>query len=230
MPEWEISFEEYLERIKLNLECFKEQLNLPKINSVKKVIPLRDMLKILSIISIKKDFLEKIIRGIKTIDQTLNPFKSSELGLIKVDPHHLKIGQKFVYRENYQGLLEDMPRIFDEFLTSVGFCDLGAFMIFGLDVRENYCLAYYLPPLIEKHEKEIIIMDGIHRNFINKQIGHTMNAILIEKIGAPFPCSVHSWKEIKIISLKDKPKDINKRYFDLNKNLFRDLKYLGIDG
>lgn len=230
MSEWEISFEEYLERIQFSPEHFKEQLRLPKINSVTKVIPLRNIVEIRSIIPLRKDFLEKIIRGIKTVDKTLKPFEFSEIKLVKTDPNQLKIGQKFVYRENYQNLLEKMPRIFDKFLLSAGFCDLGAFMIFGLDAQRSYCLAYYIPPIIEKHEKELVIMDGIHRNFINKQMGHTLNAIFVENVRAPFPCSLHSWNEIQIIPLKDKPKDINKRYFDLNTGLFRDLKYLGIDG
>jgi len=46
----------------------------------------------------------------------------------------------------------------------------------------------------------------------------------------PFPCSPKNWKEIEIISLNDKPKNLEDRYFDLQKGLFRDLKYLGIDG
>jgi len=158
------------------------------------------------------------------------PFKTSKIDLIKIYPSQLKIGQKFVYRENYQKLLEEMPKIFDEFLVCSGICDLGAFMIFGLDANKNNCLAYYLPPIIEKHEKELIIMDGIHRSFINKQMGHTLNAILINNVNVPFPCSFRSWDEIQIIPLKNKPEDIQKRYFDLNSDLFRDLKYLGIDG
>jgi hypothetical protein len=230
MPEWEISFEEYLERIQFSPERFKEQLRLPKINSIRKIMPLRNMVEISSIVPLRKDFLEKIIRGINTADKILKPFEFSKIKLVKADPNQLKIGQKFVYRENYQNLLEEMPRIFDKFLLSAGFCDLGALMIFGFDARQSYCLAYYIPPIIEKHEKEMVIMDGIHRNFINKQMGHTLNAILIEDVTVPFPCSLHAWDEIQIMSLKDKPKDINKRYFDLNAKLFRDLKYLGIDG
>lgn len=34
----------------------------------------------------------------------------------------------------------------------------------------------------------------------------------------------------RLIPLAEKPANINDRYFELKKNLFRDLKYLGIDG
>lgn len=231
MPaEWEISFEEYLERIKINPKYFEMHLRLPKIKTIKKVIPLRNIAEITAILPLRKDFLENIIRTITTLNKKEKPFKSSEINLVKAYPNQLKIGQRFVYRENYQKLLEEMPKIFDKFLISSGIYDLGAFIIFGTDAQKNSCLAYYLPPIIEKHEKELVIMDGIHRNFINKQMGHTLNAILINNVSAPFPCSLHSWDEIQIIPLKDKPQDIEKRYFDLNSDLFRDLKYLGIDG
>ncbi len=73
-------------------------------------------------------------------------------------------------------------------------------------------------------------MDGIHRNYIAKQAGLAINAILVNSVSLPFPCDPRNWSEIQVISLADKPKDINERYFELQKELFRDLKYLGIDG
>lgn len=228
--EWEISFEEYLERMQITPASFKENIQLPKINSIKKVIPLRNMTTINAAIPLRKDFLEQILRKITTVDKSARPFKSSEIKLVKADPNHLKIGQKFVYRENYQKLLEEMPKILSNFMISAGICDLGAYMFFGLDNRDNVCLAYYIPSIIEKHQHELVIMDGIHRNYLNRQLGHTLNTILVENIGIPFSCSLHSWDEIQIISLNDKPKEQKERYFDLKPGLFRDLKYLGIDG
>ena len=75
-----------------------------------------------------------------------------------------------------------------------------------------------------------MVMDGIHRDYIGKQTGLALTVIVAENISLPFPCSAKSWSDIKVISLSEKPKDINERYFDLKKELFRDLKYLGIDG
>lgn len=230
MSEWEIPFEEYLERIQFSPEHFKERLELPKIKLIKKVIPLRNMIEIKHVIPLRKDFFEKIIRGIKTLDKTLKPFEFSEIKLVKFDPNQLKVAQKFIYREKYQKLVEEMPEIFKDFLINAGFCDLGAFMVFGFDAESNRCLSYYIPPIIEKHDRGLIIMDGIHRNYINKQMGHTITSVLIDGVGAPFPCSFRSWEEVQIISLEKKPSELEKRYFDLEAHLFRDLKYLGIDG
>ncbi len=229
MPEWEISFKDYLRRMRCTPKLFENKLNLPRINDVKKVLPLRNLKNIDSIVPIKKEFLLTIIKKIKTIDGQ-SPFKDSVIKMIKIDSSHLKVGQKFVYRENYQSMLENLSNIFSDFSIPSGICDLGAYMVFGKDKNRNYCLSYYIPPIIEKHGSDLVIMDGIHRNFINKQVGSTPSVILVENINVPFPCSLHSWDDIKIISLKHKPKDINKRYFDLNAFRFRDLKYLGIDG
>lgn len=228
MPEWEIPFGEYLKRIQLSSECFKKRLNLPKIELIERVLPLKNLKEIHSIIPITNDFLLNIVRKIKTLDNQ-SPFECSTISMVKLDSNQLKIGQKFVYRENYQNLLEGLPKIFSEFLINSGLSDLGAHMIFGTD-NQNYCLSYYIPPIIEKHKTDLIIMDGIHRNYINKQMGTTLNAIVVEHVSVPFPCSFHAWEEIQIIPLRNKPRNINERYFDLRKNLFRDLKYLGIDG
>ncbi|MDO8523538.1 MAG: hypothetical protein Q7S12_04675, partial [bacterium] len=113
---------------------------------------------------------------------------------------------------------------------SSGICELGAWFVFGEDMEGTSSLSCYLPPIIERHGKRLVIMDGIHRNYIAMQFGVSINAILVENIYIPFPCSMRNWDELSVIPLANKPADINERYFDLTKELFRDLKYLGIDG
>lgn len=229
MLEWEIPFGEYLKRIHLGPEYFEDELCLPRIYKIEKVLPLKNLKEIHSVLPITNSFLLGIVKKIKTIDNQ-SPFKNATAELTKVDSNQLKVGQKFVYRENYQNMLENLPKIFKKFAISSGLSDLDAYMVFGADSRKNYCLSYYIPPIVEQHNDTLVIMDGVHRNYINKQWGTTLKAILIKNINVPFPCSFHPWNEIEIIPLKNKPKDIEKRYFDLNPNLFRDLKYLGIDG
>lgn len=230
IPEWQITAEEYFERINLSVSDFEKNLYLPIVQKINKILPLRDLKVIQSLVPMRKDMLLYLLRRVSTLNGEL-PFKTADIRMIKADPHYLKIGQKFVYRENYQNLLEKLPNIFSEFLaTSGGLSDLGAFFAFGLDENNSYCLACYVPPILEKHKSEIIIMDGIHRNYIIKQTSSTINAILVENVTIPFPCSIKEWKDIEVISLALKPKNINERYFELQKELFRDLKYLGIDG
>ena len=229
-PEWQIEPREFFERLHLKPEEFKDRLNLPNIRSINKILPLRNMTEIHSLVPISWELLTFLLRQIKTLDGQ-SAFSNINIASRKQDPRALKIGQKFVYRENYTMLLEKVPDVFQKFpITSCGLGDFSAFFVFGLDDCEAYAMACYLPPIIEKHETELVIMDGIHRNFIGKQTGKTLNALIVENVSVPFPCSMHDWPEIAVISLNDKPKDINDRYFDLQKGLFRDLKYLGIDG
>lgn len=230
LAEWQIKKEEYLKRLNLNEKDFEEQLCLPDTKAITQILPLKNIKKILSLIPISQEMLLNLIWRIKTLDGG-KPFLAPKIKMIKMDPRHLKIGQKFVYRENYQKILEEVPDIFNRFLISGGgLSDLGAYFIFGLDENNSYSLACYAPPIVEQHEFNLVIMDGIHRNYIAKQAGLTLNVILIENVDLPFPCAIKDWSEIKIISLSDKPKNIKERYFELQQGLFRDLKYLGIDG
>lgn len=229
-PEWQIETEEYLKRVNLRPEMFEKQLKLPNLNAITKILPLRNIKEIRSLIPITQDMLLYLLRQMKTLDNR-PVFPDAAIQMVKIDPHHLKIGQKFVYRENYQKILEEVPDIFNHFLISAGgLGDLGAYFIFGFDENNSYSMACYTPPFIERHGSNLIIMDGIHRDYIAKQSGLTLNAILIDNVALPFPCAAKDWSEIKVISLDDKPKNIEERFFDLKKGLFRDLKYLGIDG
>ena len=233
MSEWTIAAPEYFERIELGAKEFKRQLQLPDMEAVTEIVPLRSLKTIASPpIPISHELLAHLIRHIKTLDGRM-PFPRAQLQMVKVDPRQLKIGQRFVYRENYQRLLEELPDIFHRYaMAGGGLSDLGACFVFGFDEDGKYSLACYLPPLIEDHGNGdgLVIMDGIHRNFTVRQAGGTINAVILRQVDLPFPCGPRSWSEIKVIPLADKPKDVNERYFDLQIGLFRDLKYLGIDG
>lgn len=230
MPQWQIDSGEYLARLGLNREDFEKLLKLPRTNELRKIIPLREIKHVQSIIPISSELLLYLIRRIRTLDGQM-PFINSGIEMIVVNPHQLKIGQKFVYRENYQGMLENLNGLFQDFLGEWGgLGNLGAYFVFGLNGDGNYSMACYIPPIIEVHGYKPLIMDGIHRNYIARQTGLTINALLVKNVTISFPCSPKNWKEIKVIPLNDKPKNLEDRYFDLHKNLFRDLKYLGIDG
>jgi len=231
MSEWVIPFEEYLERAQLNLKTFQDYLVLPsRVRGIKKIIPLRTLRQIDCVHNMKTKFLLKIIQQIKTLDGLKSPFSHSHIDIVKIDPNQVKVGQKFVYREKYINMIESLPRVFHEFAIGSGFSDLGAFIIFGKDKSGHQCLSYYIPPMVEKHGNELLTMDGFHRNFLTRQMGSTINTVIIKNVNIPFPCSPHHWNETQVISIEKRPENIKERYFDLNKNLFRDLKYLGIDG
>ncbi len=230
MAQWQIDPQEYLKRMGLKREDFDKLLKLPQTDKLIKIIPLREIKNVQSIIPIHSELLLYLVRRIRTLDGQL-PFINSEIDQVVVNPHQLKIGQKFVYRENYQNMLENLNGLFENFLGEWGgLGNLGAYFVFGLNGDGYYSMACYIPPIIEVHEAKPLIMDGIHRNYIARQTGLTINALLVKNVIVPFPCSPKNWKEIDVISLNDKPRNLEDRYFDLQKNLFRDLKYLGIDG
>ncbi len=229
-PEWEIEFEEFLRRLNFTTRKFKESLELPPVNRVKRVLPLRDIAKIVSVIPMSESLLFKMISGVQTNDKQ-QPFKDASLKIINIDPLQVKIGQKFAYMENWVRLMQDLPGLFSaQYAMGHGIIHLGAFTVFGNDASGEEALAFYVPPIVEQHGNNLVIMDGIHRNYIVKQIGASILAVEVKNVSASFPCSCQEWSELRCISLMEKPKDINERYFDLKVDLFRDLKYFGIDG
>lgn len=229
-PEWEIPFDEYLRRLDVSEDSFRNRLGLPVVGRIKRVLPLKDLKGVSSLVPMTQELLFRILRSVKTIDDQY-PFRGAEFEMMKFDPLQLRIGQKFVYRENYVNLLEGLSDVFaKDYAINPGITRIGAYMIFGKDSDGENALAYYIPPIVEFHNNGPVIMDGIHRNYITLKVGGTIYAVAVRSISAPFPCSGRSWEEIKAISMADKPKERKDRYFDLKENLFRRLQYLGIDG
>lgn len=230
MAQWQITPDEYLKRLELNIEDFERRLQLPQVNEVTKIIPLKELHKIESIVPIGSDLLLYLIKRIRTLDGQM-PFINSTIRQVVVNPNQPKIGQKYVYRENYQQLLENISGIFNPLLGEWGgLGNLGAYFVFGYNGDNKYSMACYIPPIIEIHKSKPLIMDGIHRNYIARQTGLTINALIVKNVSVPFPCSPKNWREIQVIPQNEKPKNLEDRYFELQKGLFRDLKYLGIDG
>ncbi len=231
MALWTISPQEFVERLNFgSLQDFTKELHLPHIESVTQIIPLRDIKRAESMVHLSIDMVGHLIRRVKTLDGQL-PFQNSLVKLTSIDSRHLLIGQRFIYREKYQAMLEEMPNVFSPFAISAGgFGNLGAYFVFGPNGNDAPSMACYLPTIIEKHGASMVIMDGIHRNYITKQMGHVLNAIVIEDVSVPFACGLRPWSEAQVIPLAQKPDRLEDRYFDLQKHLFRDLKYLGIDG
>ncbi len=233
-PEWQMDFEEYLDHLKLNERHFRERLRLPVVSRLRRVLPLKNLKDIRSMIPLANAFLREILIKVRTLDDQL-PFAEATFGICYVDPRELKLGQRFVYRENYVALLEELPNLFvNAFAVTSSITSMGAFSVFGCDAAGEPAISFYLPPIVEKHRlktgEELVIMDGMHRNFLTKQFGMTIAAIVAKNVTVHFPCACKDWSSVTAIPLADKPADINERYFGLRKNLFRDLKYLGIDG
>ncbi|MDO8523439.1 MAG: hypothetical protein Q7S12_04145, partial [bacterium] len=160
-PEWEIGKEEFLKRLNLNGNMFAQQLHLPDPEKFSHIIPLRDMKIVHDIHPLSWDIAVHLISRIRTMNGHM-PFIRSTIKLAKFDPKTLEVGQKYAYRENLTGVLEGLPSFFRNFMISSGICELGAWFVFGEDMEGTSSLSCYLPPIIERHGKRLVIMDGIH--------------------------------------------------------------------
>lgn len=227
-PEWEIGKEEFLKRLGCSEYEFAEYLSLPKIRNIGRIVPLKHLRTVASLVPISLALLGTLLRRVRTINGEL-PFRNAKFELSHINPGHCSVGQMFVYRENYQHLLEKLSSLFGTFAIPAGITQLGAYFVFGEDRNGTVAMACYLPPIIERHET-LVVMDGIHRNYLAKQLGTTLCSIVASNVSVPFPCEPHEWRDVGVIGTAEKPREINDRYFGLRKELFRDLKYLGIDG
>lgn len=220
-----IPFEEFLRRTGFSLESFGFRTS----EGISHIVAPTDLKKILMVNAMPLNYLHQLLAKIGTLGDADNKiYANAKIELECVDPNILVLGQKFVYRKNYTAILENFHNLFTEFAMPRGISKLTPYLIIGEDTNDRYVLAHYLPPIVEIHEDKLVLLDGVHRNFIAKQSGTNPETIIIKDVKTPFPCTPKPWKEIKVVQTK--PEKIEDRYFDLKKELFRDLKGIGIDG
>ena len=138
-----------------------------------------------------------------------------------------KIGQTFVERRKINALHELFNDAFVGHDVPRGISKKGAYIVRGLDPDGVPVVAQYLPPIVEQIESRHAVLDGIHRFSYVRGAGTTIEVIKISDPAAPFPCDLRKWSSITPVDTKP-PKD--QRFFNLKPELFRDLKYVGIDG
>ncbi|MFB6212500.1 MAG: hypothetical protein ABEI53_01625 [Candidatus Magasanikbacteria bacterium] len=218
----------------LPLESFKQKTGIDFFNfvggweGVEKVVSLRGMKKVFAIQAMPHPYLRRLLDNVTLKgDSEVFPYKSCEFDSVKVDPNSVRVGQTFVQRSKYQGFIEDFPDLLDGFCANSGIANRNASILLGENESGTLVVAHYLPPIIEKHNGWHCLLDGIHRNFLSKNIGMTIESIVIKGVDTPFPCDLGEWSEVEVV--EDKPSKPD-RFFNLKKNLFRDLKKIGIDG
>lgn len=220
-----IVFAEFLERINIS----QETLALPNSEKIQQVVSPRDMAKVDLVVAMPTRYLQGLLLNVSLIGSPkIKVFTDCQVYLMRFDPAQLFIGQRYVYRKKYISILENFENLFEGFLITRGISKLTAFIILGRDRQGILSLAHYIPPLVERHNNELLLMDGIHRNFITRRSGTTIESIFIDKVRVPFPCEAVPWEKIIVTDLKpDKKED---RFFNLRSELFRDLEFVGIDG
>lgn len=169
-------------------------------DDAQKVVSLRDVVEVLGIQSMSMLYLERLIlnTGLES-DQRIKPYGCCKLVLLRMDPDNLFIGQTFVERKKCQSMLENFSSIFSKFCMTRGIAKRTACIILGRLADGSVGIAHYLPPIIEEQDGKYVLMDGIHRNFLIKTVGTTIETILIKGVAVPFPCETHSWDSVKLV-------------------------------
>ncbi|OGG72459.1 hypothetical protein A3A38_02130 [Candidatus Kaiserbacteria bacterium RIFCSPLOWO2_01_FULL_53_17] len=195
-----------------------------------RIFALRDLAKVLDIRAMSKEYLFRLLLSVTlTGDGKTKVYKDGRIKLLRADPHGLLIGQTFLLRSKYQGILENFPRVFGSFCEVRGMAKLPARIVLGESAEGEQVIAHYVPPILEGNSvsHEPLLLDGIHRNFLAMSVGTTLEAIVVHGVSAPFPARPMEWGSISVMNEKP-PKE--ERFFDLKPELFRDLKSIGIDG
>lgn len=215
------------------IATFEQRLGVSKNEIIKTpkdityVVSLRQLVTIDQIQVMPSAYLERILQKV-VLQGTRTPvYDNCTITTCRMDPHNLLIGQTFIQRDKYQDFLENFSEIFSEFCITRGVAKCTALIALGKTQERASAMAHYLPPIVEENQGKLCLLDGIHRNFLVKMVGTTLETIIIKNVTHNFPCDLHDWKSIQVVDKKP-PKE--KRYFNLREELFRDLKIIGIDG
>lgn len=194
------------------------------------VIPLRAIKKIHDISLMQIDVLEAILRKVPLRDKTegvVYPYQNAEIEVHRRAPSSFHIGQTFVLKRKLLGLMDAMSsHLFRNFDTG-GLSKMPPLRVYGETAEGEEVIGIYIPPIIEVHGSYPSLIDGIHRSFLCKSAGTTINAVHVWNAGSKLPFRPISWKECYMV---DEKPSVEQRYFDLNKALFRNLTNVGIDG
>lgn len=218
-----IAIADFHERTGINLSLIRA------CESVEWIVSPRDITAISDVLGMPNEYRDRLLASIGlAARQNHKTYKGLAVHQYWVDPRSLDLGQKFVYRPNYISIVEGFRTICRGFEMIKGFTQYLACLIVGTDEEGTRVLGHYLPPIVEQHGDRWILMDGVHRSYLARQAGVPIECIVIKGVTTPFPCSPHLWDEVAVVD--EKPKRAEDRYWDLDKKLFRDTKYVGIDG
>ena len=88
-------------------------------------------------------------------------------------------------------------------------------------------MALYIPPLVENCKEKPVLVDGMHRSYLCLAAGTTITAVHLIDVQSPLPFDPINWRQVNIV--QERPL-IEERYKNLQKEYYRDLGYVGIDG
>lgn len=191
------------------------------------VTSLRNLRRILSIQVMPMGYLRGLLEHVTLVGApNVRPYANVTIETMRMDPASLLVPQTFIERKKYQGFLEGFSNIFQGFCVTKGVAKCTALIVLGERDDGTVAVAHYIPPIVEDHGR-LCLIDGMHRNFLVMTIGTTLETIVLRGVSSPYPCTPQDWSLVQVVDEKP-PKE--KRFFNLEPSLFRDLKWVGIDG
>jgi len=193
------------------------------------VVPFRDMGQVDHLAFMTEEGIDKLIRAIPLRgDKRIKPYEDSQIELYCREPKGILLSQRFVLESKLLNLMSSFcdANLFRGFITK-GISDMPPAIIYGRDTEDEKVLSLYLPPIVEQRSEGDVLLDGTHRCYICRSVGSSAYMIHVKGVPASYPTTPVTWDECQLYS--EKP-DTSVRYKGLNKNLFRDLNYVGIDG
>lgn len=201
----------------------------PGCADIERIVSPKDITVVSHIHAMPVDWRNQLLASIGLAsDRAKKVYKDCEIHMRHVDPRSLELGQKFVYRDNYVSIVESFRNLFEGFSITAGFARLSAYLIVGTDEEGRRVLGNFLPPIVEQHGGRLILMDGVHRTYLARQAGYSIECLVAEGVNMIFPCTPHCWRDVSVATVK--PLKVEDRYWDLDSGFFRDVKHVGIDG
>jgi hypothetical protein len=192
-----------------------------------RIIPLRSMKFVKRMAYFERDTFEALIRNIPLRgDPSVYPYKKARIEVFGREPKGCDVGQTFILESKLISLICDVEQTFSRFFVK-GLSKMPPVTVYGADANGEKAMAFYIPPIIEIHQNQAVILDGIHRNCVCKGAGTTINSVHISEVDVPLPFDIIRWKDTQV--MKEKP-SIEQRYVNLRKEYFRHLGAIGIDG
>jgi hypothetical protein len=204
-------------------------LKFPSISTkITKIVAMKDLVKIDDLFAMSKNYMMTLLRSITLEgDNTIRPYENAVIETCRIDPHQLLVGQTFVERGKYQNLVENITNIFESFAIGNGFAKCGSYIVIGRTADGQRAIAHYLSPIVEIFKNNQCLIDGVHRNFITRAAGTTIQSIVIKNVSVDLPCEFGKWDNIRVVNEKP-PRE--ERFINLDKYFFRNLSWSGIDG
>lgn len=193
-----------------------------------KVVSLRDVPHIDRIQVMSHAYLARLLSRVTLVgDPNRRPYAEADISVVAIDPKQLRVVQTFLQRRKYIDFIESFPARFRGFCMPSGISRFGPIIVLGRDKEGEEVMAHYVPPIVEAENSHTNLLDGIHRNFIILRAGASIESVLIRGVGVELPAVPNTWESVMVVDEKPPPE---KRFFNLREELFRDLKYVGVDG